>query len=111
MQLAKALQLIERQVVAGQVQQRIEQHRTVAVGQHEAVAVDPGRIGRVVAQVLHPERLGDLGHAHGRARVSAIGLLHGIDREDSDGIGQGGGSGQAHEEGILEGRAAMPHKR
>ncbi len=51
-QLAEVLQLLDRQVVAGQVQQRVEQHRAVAVGQHEAVAVGPVRVGRVVAQVV-----------------------------------------------------------
>ena len=35
-----------REVVAGQVQQRVQQHRAVAVRQHEAVAVGPVRIRR-----------------------------------------------------------------
>ena len=44
-ELAEAHQLIERHVlVAGQVQERVEQHRAVAGGQHEAVAVRP--VGR-----------------------------------------------------------------
>ena len=53
-QLAEVAQLAHRQVVAGQVQQRVEQHRAVAVGEHEAVAVGPVRVGRVVAQVACP---------------------------------------------------------
>ena len=48
-ELAEALQLVEWEVVAGQVQQGIEQHRGVAGGEHEAVAVWPGRVGGVVA--------------------------------------------------------------
>ena len=43
-QLAEVLQLVDRQVVAGQVQQRVQQHRAVAVRQHEAVAIGPVRI-------------------------------------------------------------------
>ena len=50
-QLAEVLQLLHRQLVAGQMQQRVQQHRAVAVGQHEAVAVEPARVGRIVAQV------------------------------------------------------------
>ena len=44
-QLAEVAQLAHRQVVAGEVQQRVQQHRAVAVGQHEAVAVGPLRVG------------------------------------------------------------------
>ena len=36
------------------VQQAIKQHRRMAVGQHEAVAVGPMRIGGVVPQVSLP---------------------------------------------------------
>ena len=88
MQLAEALQLRHRQVVAGQMQQRIEQHRAVAVGQHEAVAVGPRRIGGVVPQVMVPQHFRDLRHAHRHAGMAGIGLLHGIHRERADGVGQ-----------------------
>ena len=53
-QLAEVAQLAHRQVVAAQVQQRIQQHRGVAVGQHETVAVGPVRVARVVFQVPVP---------------------------------------------------------
>jgi len=53
-QLAEALQVIDRKVVAGEMQQSIDQHRTVAVGQHETVAIRPLRIGRIVPQVFGP---------------------------------------------------------
>jgi hypothetical protein len=43
MQLTEALQLLHRQVVAGEVQKRIQKQRSVAVGEHEAVAVRPLR--------------------------------------------------------------------
>ena len=42
----KALQFVRRHaLVAGQMQQRVQQHRAVTGRQHEAVAVRPGRIG------------------------------------------------------------------
>ena len=85
-ELAEALELVHRQVVAAQVQQRIQQHRAVAVGNDEAVAVDPARLCRVVAQVMAPQRFGNVGHAHRHAGMAGVGGLHGIHREDADGI-------------------------
>ena len=94
-QLAEVAQLAERQVVAGQVQQRVEQHRAVAVRQHEAVAVGPVRIGRVVAQVPAPQRDGDVGHAHRRAGMAGVGLLHGVHRQRADRVGHQGRDARA----------------
>ena len=54
MQLAEVLEVVDRQVVAGQVQQGVDQHRAVAVGQHEAVAVGPFGVGWVVLEVMVP---------------------------------------------------------
>ena len=89
-QLAEVAQLAHRQVVAGQVQQRVQQHRAVAVAQHEAVAVGPLRVGRVVAQVAAPQRDGHVGHAHRRAGVAGVGLLHGVHRQRADRVGHQG---------------------
>jgi hypothetical protein len=50
-ELAEVLQVRRGQVVAGQVQQRVEQHRAVAVGEHETVAVGPLRDWPGCAQV------------------------------------------------------------
>ena len=94
-QLAEVFQLFDRQVVAGQMQQRIDQHRAVAVGEHEAVAIRPLRIGRVVSQEIVPQYLGDIGHAHRRAGVAGVGLLHGIHAEGANGIGQIAAAGES----------------
>jgi hypothetical protein len=69
-QLAEVAQLLDRQVVAGEVEKRVLEHRAVAVRQHEAVAIRPRGIGRVVTQVAPPEHLGDLGHAHRHAGMA-----------------------------------------
>ena len=87
-QLAKAPELVDRQRVAGQVQQRVLQHRAVAVRQHEAVAIGPVRIGRVVAQVPVPQRDGDFGHAHRHAGMAGVGRLHRVHRERADRVGE-----------------------
>src|SRR6185437_6589914 len=50
-ELAKALDLINRhRFVAGEIEQGVDQHRTVAGREHEAIAVGPGWIGRVEFQ-------------------------------------------------------------
>ncbi len=88
MQLAKAPQLVHRQVVAGEMQQRVKQHGAMTVREHEAVAVRPFRIGRVMAQMAVPERQRDLGHAHRHARMPGVRLLHGIHGERAQYVGE-----------------------
>ncbi len=41
-ELAEVLQVLQRQIVAGQVQHAVEQRRGVAAGKDEAVAAGPG---------------------------------------------------------------------
>jgi hypothetical protein len=94
-QLAELADLLHRQVVAGEVQQRVLQHRAVPVGEHEAIPIRPRGIGRVVPEVVPPEHLGDLRHAHRHARMAGIGLLHRVhgeraDRVDDVGVFGGG---------------------
>ena len=58
--LAEALQVVQAEGVAGQMQQAIEQHRGVTIGQHETVAVSPRRIGRIVRKYIQNNGLGDI---------------------------------------------------
>ena len=86
-ELAEAPELVERHVgVAGQMQKRIEQHRAVPGGQHEAVAVRPIRYPRIEPQKLREEDGRDIGHPHRHARVSRVRLLDRIHCERSNGI-------------------------
>ena len=84
----KLLDFLDRQVVAGEVQQAIQQHRPVAVGQHETIAAGPFWIGRVVAEMVAPEHLGDVGHAHRHTGVAGVGLLHGVRCQEAQCIRQ-----------------------
>ena len=58
------------------------------VGKHEAVAVGPRRVGRVVLQVAAPEHFGNVGHAHRGAGMARFGFFDGVDREKADGVGK-----------------------
>jgi hypothetical protein len=53
-QLTEILQLFQRKVVAAQMQQCVLQHRAMAVGKNETVAVEPMRVLRAMAQVIVP---------------------------------------------------------
>ena len=60
-ELAEARDLLDRRLrVAGQMEQRVDQHRAVAGRQDEAVAVGPVRVGGIVLQIF--------GQQHGRRR-------------------------------------------
>ena len=69
-QFAKLLDLRHWQIVTRQVQQGVEQHGGVAVGEHETVAVDPLRIKGVVLHVVCPQGHGHVRHAHGGSGVT-----------------------------------------
>jgi hypothetical protein len=86
--ISEPLQLIKGHILdAGQIEQAVEEHRGVAVGQHEPVAVQPIWIRRIELHEV-PEKNGrDVGHAHRRAGMTAFGLLHGIHGKKPDAIG------------------------
>jgi hypothetical protein len=88
MQLPKVRDLLHRQVIPREVQQCVEQHRSVAVGEHEAVAVGPMRIGGIVPQIVVPQDLGDLRHAHRHAGMAGVRLLHRVHGERTDRVGE-----------------------
>ena len=87
-ELAEALDLVDRHVlVAGEIEQRIKQHRAVAGRQHEAVAVRPVRLLRIVFQIAGEQHGGDVGAAHRQAGMAGIGLLDRIHGQEADRVG------------------------
>ena len=66
---------LRRGLVAGQVQQGVDQHRAVARRQDEAVAVGPVRAAGVELQKFREQHRRHVGHAHRHAGVAAVGLL------------------------------------
>ena len=87
-ELAEALDLLDRHLlVAEQMEQRIDQHRAVAGREHEAVAVGPGRIGRVEFQEAREQHGRDVGRAHRQARMAGLRLLDRVHCERADRIG------------------------
>jgi len=69
-----------------EVQQRIEEHGGVAVGEHEAVTIGPDGIIRIVTEEFLPDGVADGSESHWRSRMTGIGGLHGIHGESADGV-------------------------
>ena len=78
------LEVVELEAVAAQVQHRVLQDRRMAVGQHEAVAVGPLRVGRVVAHDPAVEHVGERSERHRRALVPALGVQRRVHRHATD---------------------------
>ena len=84
LELAERLDVVELEAVAAEVQHRVLEDRGVAVGEHEAVAVGPRRVGRVVLHDPAVEHVGERGERHRRALVAALGAQRGVHGEAAD---------------------------
>src|ERR671938_621772 len=80
----EVLEVVDGQPVPGQVQERIEEHRRVAGREHEAVAVEPLRVRRVVLHHPGVEEVAERSEPHRRPRVPGVRLLDGVHRERPD---------------------------
>ncbi len=108
-ELPEALELLDRHLrIAGEVEERIEQHRAVPVREHEAVAVRPVRMRRIELQKSLEKDRRHIGHAHRHAGMPGVRLLHRIHRKGADGIGEVtmrnvGGAQSVHVRGLESG--------
>ena len=82
--LPERTEVVERHLVAGQVQERVEQHAGVPGAQHEAVSIRPVGVGRGVAEEARPQHVGHRCGAHRGAGMPGVRLLDGVDRERPD---------------------------
>ncbi len=57
--------------------------------QHESISIRPNRIRRIEPEDSLPETVGDRSHGHRGARMTGVGLLHGIHRKRTDRIDAG----------------------
>ncbi len=85
-ELSEVLQVVEREVVAEQVEQRVEQHRRVACGQDEAIAQRPLGVVGIEAQMVCPDLECRPRQAHGGTGMAATRPLDGIDGKGADGV-------------------------
>ena len=86
--LAEVFDLLESHIrIAGEVQQRIEQHGAVACRQDKPVTIRPMRRRGVKFKMLFEQNSGHIGHAHGHAGVSRVGSSNGVQRQSANGRG------------------------
>ena len=84
--LSKSLQVVQREIIAGQIQKGIEEHRGVAGRQDKPVAVRPKGISRIVLQTSRPKGVGCGSGPHRHARMTGFRLFNGIRRQKPDRI-------------------------
>ena len=84
--LAELLDLLERNVVTGHMEQAVEQHRSVSCREDKAIAVDPAGVGGIVLEEMRPQDVRHRRGAHRQARMAAVGLLHRVDRKEAQRI-------------------------
>ena len=86
-ELAEVFQLFKgHALVAEEETERVEQHRAVAGGEHEPVAVRPVGRGGVEFQVFGEQRRRCVGHAHRHARMAGFRVFNPVHRQSADGV-------------------------
>ncbi len=104
-ELAEMLELGPRHVVeAGQVQKRIEQHRSVAGRQNESVAIGPLGMRGIEFKEFAPQHGRDIRHAHRHAGMPALRLFHGVHGERPNRVGHAAQSAIVR---LRQGRSGM----
>ena len=70
MQLTKTLNIVDRNVVAAQVQPGIEEHAAVPGGKNEVVAIDPARLIWIMSEQITVEHRPDLRASERQTKVA-----------------------------------------
>jgi len=84
--LTELLDVVEREVVAREVERRVQQHAGVSRRQHEAVAPEPVGVRGIVPEMPLPQHIRERREGHRGARVAGIGPLDRVHREGADGV-------------------------
>jgi hypothetical protein len=83
---SEGLKVIETQVIAEEVKEGILEHAAMAVGQNEAVTVEPVGVLGVELHELVEENVGNGSHAHGSTGVSRVTVEGSIGRQHTDAV-------------------------
>ena len=83
---ADVVLVVERQVVAGQVEEAVEEHPRVPGGKDEAVTVGPVGVAGIVAEEARPEDVGHWLGIHRHPRVTGVSLLDRVHAQGAAGV-------------------------
>ena len=84
--LAEVAQVVELEPEAAQVEHRVQQHRRVAGGENETVAVGPVGVARRVVHDPGEEHVRERSEGHRSAGVAVVRTLHRVHREPADDV-------------------------
>ena len=82
--LAECLEVVERQAISGEMNQRVEECACMSIRKNEAVAIEPAWCCWGVAQVSRPDGVRHRGATHRCAWMSTVGRLHRINGEGAN---------------------------
>ena len=82
--LAELLEVLLLEPEAREVEHRVQQDRRMSVGQHEAIAVGPLRVGGVVLHDAGPEHVREGGERHRSAGMPGVRALRRVHGEAAD---------------------------
>src|SRR5438309_1816559 len=68
--LAELLEIFEAEVISGEVEKAVEQHRAVTGGKDKAITIRPLWVAGIEFQESGPEHIGHAGRAHWQARMA-----------------------------------------
>mmetsp|Transcript_28771 Transcript_28771/g.56197 ORF Transcript_28771/g.56197 Transcript_28771/m.56197 type:complete len:291 (+) Transcript_28771:1437-2309(+) len=104
--LAEVLDLLHGDLVARDVEPRVEEHGAVSARENEAITVDPLGILGVVLEEVGEEDSADLSAAEGKAEMAGLGRGDGVHGETT-GLGRDAGEGG----GVLAGSNLHAERR
>src|SRR5579859_8176610 len=84
--LAELLELLQREIVASEIEHAIQKHRGVSGREDKAVAVAPGRVARIIVHKARPEQMGKGSQGHCGTGMTGIGLLYRVHCQGADRI-------------------------
>ena len=84
--LTELFDVIERQLVPGQMQEAVEEHAAVSPGKDKPIPVMPAGIGGIVSEMFRPEEVGHRRCTHWHTRVARFRLLDSVHCERANGI-------------------------
>lgn len=96
MQDAEVFDLVQGQVVAGEMQPGVKEHGAMASTEDEAIAIQPFRISRIALEAVTEKNSADIGCAKGQAEVTGGALMHRVHGESTGFVGGLGKEGGVH---------------
>ena len=84
--LAKMFDVLEREIITGEVQKTVQQHTAVTCRKDEPIAVGPQRLLLIVPKKASPKHVRHWRRAHRQTGMTGVRILHRIHRQRANGV-------------------------